>query len=186
MRRQIFACSIKIKSVDQRSWSPVIIFCHWYFNPSLDVGLFWKDGLKNGKKKRWPWFCLIGSGQEIDYYRKQKALLTDSTVACAVQPKVCVLNQRYDHSAHGDQLRNQSIFKEAWGLAWCPSLPLLFGFSSTTPFPGARCVNFRQEWVHVTFLVLSGPLCLDPGYPSVLHSVPISRGLSHSLKVDYN
>ena len=141
---------------------------------------------KMEKKKRWPWFCLIGSGQEIDYYRKQKALLTDSTVACAVQPKVCVLNQRYDHSAHGDQLRNQSIFKEAWGLAWCPSLPLLFGFSSTTPFPGARCVNFRQEWVHVTFLVLSGPLCLDPGYPSVLHSVPISRGLSHSLKVDYN
>ena len=75
-------------------------------------------------KKRWLWFCVIGNGQEIDYYLKQKALLTDSTVACAVQPKVCVLNQRYDHSAHWDQLRNQSIFKEAWGLAWCPVNPL--------------------------------------------------------------
>ena len=183
MRRQIFACSIKIKSVDQRSWSPFsaadISTLHWTWGYSEKMA--WKM-----KKKRWPWFFLIGNGQEIDYYWKQKALLTDSTVACAVQPKVCVLNQRYDHSAHGDQLRNQSIFKEAWGLAWCPSLPLLFGFSSTTPFPGTRCVNFRQEWVHVMFIVLSGPLCLDPGYTSVLHSVPISRGLSHSLKVDYN
>ena len=63
----------------------------------------------------------------------------------------------------------------------------LFSFSGTKLFHGHHCVNlnFRQEWGDVMFIVLSGPLCLDPGYTSVLHSVPVSRGLSHSLKVDY-
>ena len=64
----------------------------------------------------------------------------------------------------------------------------LFSFSGTELFRGDHRVslNFRQEWADVMFIVLCGPLCLDPGYPSVLHSVPVSRGLSHSLKVDHN
>ena len=64
----------------------------------------------------------------------------------------------------------------------------LFSFSGTKLFRGDHRVslNFRQEWADVMFIVLCGPLYLDPGYTSVLHSVPISRGLSHSLKVDYN
>ena len=64
----------------------------------------------------------------------------------------------------------------------------LFSFRGTKLFRGDHRVslNFRQEWADVMFIVLCGPLYLDPGYTSVLHSVPISRGLSHSLKVDYN
>ena len=64
----------------------------------------------------------------------------------------------------------------------------LFSFSGTKLFHGGHCVNlnFRQERGDVLFIVLSGPLCLDPGYTRVLHSVPVSRGLSHSSKVDYN